>query len=146
MILSYLFNIVSLECFQYVWYITPCHTRLSYLFMSLCANKIENFQPHFHFRRCRFVFRFTSSRRINGHYTLIPRVDRISPLIAKVFVCRGWCFHIDQLRLLAVCLVRCYMYNGHFGFEPVRKDTRYTHKGHGYWFQMQVQQIHMRNA
>lgn len=68
-----------------------------------------------------------SSRRINGHYTLIPRVDRISPPIAKVSMCRGWCFHIDQLKLLAVCLDRCYVYNGHFGFEPQRYEE-YTQR------------------
>lgn len=76
---------------------------------------MENFWPHF--RRHRL-----ESRRINGHYTLIPRVDRISPSIAKVSMCRGWCFHIDQLKLLAVCLDRCYVYNGHFGFEPQRYE------------------------
>lgn len=34
-----------------------------------------------------FISRFISSWRINGHYTLILQVDRISPLIAKTATC-----------------------------------------------------------
>lgn len=107
------------------WYVQTMSLRIDYrTCFCPCANKIGNF-------RLRFQFRRTSSP-VSSHLEGLTGIIRWSSQLIeylcsrKIPVCRGWCFHIDQLKLLTVCLVRCYVHNSHFGFEPIRKGTVYT--------------------